>query len=83
MAGRKQKKYKKDKRKNFIREKKIYCGKEWLEVDIVPVTNMPEAGKKNRHYLPETEEILMTKGAKGVLYRQRIPTLGMVITIFP
>ena len=46
MAGRKQKKYKKDKRKNFIREKKIYCGKEWLEVDIVPVTNIPEAGKK-------------------------------------
>ncbi len=35
MAGRKQKKYKKDKEKNFIREKKIYCGKEWLEVDIV------------------------------------------------
>ena len=32
-------------RKNFIREKRIYCGKEWLEVDIVPVTNMPEAGK--------------------------------------
>lgn len=32
-------------RKNFIREKKIYCGKEWLEVDIVPVTNIPEAGR--------------------------------------
>lgn len=32
-------------RKNFMREKKIYCGDEWLEVDIVPVTNMPEAGK--------------------------------------
>ena len=32
-------------RKNFVREKRIYCGKEWLEVDIVPVTNMPEVGK--------------------------------------
>ncbi|MDD3488785.1 MAG: hypothetical protein PHR62_02735 [Paludibacter sp.] len=28
-----------------MREKKIYCGDEWLEVDIVPVTNMPEVGK--------------------------------------
>ena len=33
------------KRKNFIREKRIYCGEEYLEVDIVAVTNMPEAGK--------------------------------------
>ncbi len=32
-------------RKKFIREKRIYCGEEYLEVDIVPVTNMPEAGK--------------------------------------
>lgn len=32
-------------RKNFIREKKIYCGEEWLEVDIVPVTNIPEPGQ--------------------------------------
>lgn len=39
------------KRKNFIREKRIYCGEEYLEVDIVAVTNMPEAGKvkKNDH----------------------------------
>lgn len=33
------------KRKNFIREKRIYCGEEYLEVDIVAVTNMPEVGK--------------------------------------
>lgn len=33
-------------KKKFIREKRIYCGDEWLEVDIVPVTNMPEAGNK-------------------------------------
>lgn len=33
-------------RRKFIREKRIYCGKEWLEVDIVPVTNIPEAGKE-------------------------------------
>lgn len=32
-------------KKSFVREKRIYCGEEWLEVDIVPVTNMPEAGK--------------------------------------
>lgn len=35
------------KRKNFIREKRIYCGEEYLEVDIVAVTNMPEAGNSN------------------------------------
>lgn len=33
------------KRRNFIREKRIYCGKEYLEVDIVAVTNIPEAGR--------------------------------------
>ena len=35
-------------RKKFIREKRIYCGEEYLEVDIVPVTNMPEAGKGSK-----------------------------------
>lgn len=35
------------KRKNFIREKRIYCGEEYLEVDIVAVTNMPEVGKQH------------------------------------
>lgn len=36
------------KRKSFIREKKIFCGEEYLEVDIVRVTNKPEAGKKKK-----------------------------------
>jgi len=36
------------KKKKFIREKKIYCGEEYLEVDIVPVTNIPEAGKEKK-----------------------------------
>lgn len=35
-------------KKSFIREKRIYCGKEYLEVDIVRVTNMPETGRKKR-----------------------------------
>lgn len=35
-------------RKSFIREKRIYCGKEYLEVDIVRVTNMPETGRKKK-----------------------------------
>ena len=35
-------------RKKFIREKRIYCGEEYLEVDIVHVTNKPEAGKKKK-----------------------------------
>ena len=64
MAGRKQKKYKKDKRKNFIREKKIYCGKEWLEVDIVPVTNMPEAGKKKTGITCQKQQNLNDKRSK-------------------
>ena len=64
MAGRKQKKYKKDKRKNFIREKKIYCGKEWLEVDIVPVTNIPEAGKKKTGVTCQKQKNLNDKRSK-------------------
>lgn len=50
------------KRKNFIREKRIYCGEEYLEVDIVAVTNMPEAGKGKKR----EEELLkeVTGGAK-------------------
>ncbi len=64
MAGKTQKKYKKDKRKNFIREKKIYCGKEWLEVDIVPVTNMPEAGKKKTGITSQKQQNLNDKRSK-------------------
>lgn len=35
-------------RKSFVREKRIYCGEEYLEVDIVPITNMPEFGKAKK-----------------------------------
>lgn len=35
-----------NKRKNFIREKRIYCGEEYLEVDIVAVTEY--AGSRQR-----------------------------------
>ncbi len=63
MAGRKQKKYK-NKRKNFIREKKIYCGKEWMEVDIVPVTNIPEAGKKKTGHTCQKQQNLNDKRSK-------------------
>lgn len=51
-------------RKNFIREKKIYCGKEWLEVDIVPVTNMPEAGKGKKKESSQKQKNLNDKRSK-------------------
>ena len=51
-------------RKNFIREKKIYCGKEWLEVDIVPVTNMPEAGKGKSKESSQAQKNLNDKRSK-------------------
>ncbi len=63
MAGKKRK-HIKGKRKNFIREKKIYCGKEWLEVDIVPVTNIPEAGKKKTGVTCQKQKNLNDKRSK-------------------
>ena len=51
-------------RKNFIREKRIYCGKEWLEVDIVPVTNMPEAGKGKTKESLQAQKNLNDKRSK-------------------
>ena len=51
-------------RKNFIREKRIYCGKEWLEVDIVPVTNMPEAGKGKTKESSQAQKNLNNKRSK-------------------
>lgn len=51
-------------RKNFIREKRIYCGKEWLEVDIVPVTNMPEAGKGKTKESSQAQKNLNDKRSK-------------------
>lgn len=35
-------------KKSFIREKKIYCGKRYLEVDIIPVTELDVSGKRKR-----------------------------------
>ena len=51
-------------RKNFVREKKIYCGKEWLEVDIVPVTNIPEAGKEKKKGSSQKQKNLNDKNSK-------------------
>lgn len=51
-------------RKNFIREKKVYCGKEWLEVDIVPVTNIPEAGRKREKRSSIKQQNLNDKNSK-------------------
>ena len=51
-------------RKNFIREKRIYCGKEWLEIDIVPVTNMPEAGKGKTKESSQAQKNLNDKRSK-------------------
>lgn len=49
------------KRKNFIREKRIYCGEEYLEVDIVAVTNMPEAGKGKKGKSSQAQKNLNDK----------------------
>ena len=51
-------------RKNFVREKKIYCGKEWLEVDIVPVTNIPETGKEKKKGSSQKQKNLNDKNSK-------------------
>lgn len=51
-------------RKNFVREKRIYCGEEWLEVDIVPVTNMPEAGKPKGKGSSQKQQNLNDKNSK-------------------
>lgn len=51
-------------RKKFIREKRIYCGKEWLEVDIVPVTNMPETGKGKTKGSSQAQKNLNDKRSK-------------------
>lgn len=52
------------KRKNFIREKRIYCGEEYLEVDIVAVTNMPEAGKGKKGKSSQAQKNLNDKRSK-------------------
>lgn len=51
-------------RKKFVREKKIYCGKEWLEVDIVPVTNIPEAGRGKVEKSSQAQKNLNDKNSK-------------------
>lgn len=51
-------------RKNFIREKRIYCGEKYLEVDIVPVTNMPEAGQEKKGKFSQAQKNLNDKRSK-------------------
>ncbi len=36
------------KARSFIREKKIYCGKKYLEVDIIPASDFVPAGRRSR-----------------------------------
>lgn len=52
------------KRKSFKREKRIYCGAEYLEVDIVTVTNTPEAGKKKKGKSSQAQKNLNDKRSK-------------------
>ncbi|MBQ3513457.1 MAG: hypothetical protein IJA32_06625 [Lachnospiraceae bacterium] len=51
-------------RKNFIREKRIYCGERWLEVDIIPVTNIPETGKVKEKASSLKQQNLNDKNSK-------------------
>ena len=51
-------------RKSFVREKRIYCGEKYLEVDIVPVSNMPETGKKKKGESSPAQKNLNDKRSK-------------------
>lgn len=51
-------------RKSFVREKKIYCGSEYLEVDIIHVTNLPEAGNRKREKSSLKQKNLNDKRSK-------------------
>ena len=51
-------------RSQVIREKRIYCGEEYLEVDIVAVTNMPEAGKGKKGKSSQAQKNLNDKRSK-------------------
>lgn len=51
-------------RKNFVREKRIYCGKEWLEVDIVPVTNIKGVGEEKKEKSSQKQKNLNDKNSK-------------------
>lgn len=50
--------------KSFVREKKIYCGEEYLEVDIVHVTNIPETGKNKKGVSSMKQKNLNDKRSK-------------------
>lgn len=51
-------------RKRFIREKRIYCGKDYLEVDIIPCGN-PEKGRgKKREESSQKQKNLNEKNSK-------------------
>lgn len=51
-------------RKSFVREKKIFCGEEYLEVDIIHVTNTPEGGKKKKGKSSAKQENLNEKRSR-------------------
>ncbi len=51
-------------KKSFVREKKIYCGKEYLEIDVVHVTNTPEAGKVKKETSSPKQKNLNDKRSK-------------------
>ena len=63
-AVRKKRKGARRKRRSFLREKKIFCGKEYLEVDIIPVTNIPESGRKKKKESTQKQKNLNEKRSR-------------------
>lgn len=51
-------------RRNFVREKKIFCGEKYLEVDIVPVTNIPQTGRKKKKESSQKQKNLNEKNSR-------------------
>ncbi len=50
--------------KRFIREKKIYCGKDYLEVDVIPCSGYKKKRAKKSKKSSKTQENLNEKNAK-------------------
>ena len=44
-------------RKSFVREKKIFCGKEYIEMDLFEMADMRQRGRKERGRRSSSKQI--------------------------
>lgn len=65
------------KRKNFIREKRVYCGDDYLEVDIVPVMNIPEPGRGKEKESSPRQKSLNEKRSKRLFVQLANTNFGI------